>query len=496
MLVFFQTMMLPFFACLLLAGIHVYLGIHVLARKVIFVDLALAQIAALGAIYGILLGYTHQEHPWAIKGFSLAFTIVGAAIFAFTKQRHERVPHEALIGIAYATALSVTVLASSQLAHGADEIRELLSGSILWVDAETIIFSGLLYLVIGIFHYVFREKFLLISFQPGLAASSGVNIQFWDFLFYLAFGFVVTSSVAIAGVLLVFCYLVIPAVIATMLAEKLLTRLCIGWAVGALVSFFGVWFSYVKDLPSGPTIVVCFVAFLVLVAGYLFVIKSANPAMRLVQVLILAALLVALGFFSTFLQLKVDRSLSFALQSSLKSERILAIKSIAKDQKLILAFAAKLQLLLKDPEAEVRLEVLQAFAQKSDIKSLLFFHDALKDPGDEVRERVVRHIRNIANPKSVAPLLTAIAIEKDEYIKVEMAENVLELGCAEGIPVLIEMIEQGKTALVKRDAYEHLTAHIEIAHGVNLRNWWQKNYKNLQWQADIKKFVIITHTIR
>jgi zinc/manganese transport system permease protein len=490
MLVFFQTMMLPFLACLLLAGIHVYLGIHVLARKVIFVDLALAQIAALGAIYGILLGYTHLEHPWVIKGFSLAFTVFGAAVFAFTKQRHERVPHEALIGITYATALSVTVLASSRLAHGADEIRELLSGSILWVEAETIIFSGLLYLAIGIFHFIFRKQFLLISFQPGVAASRGINVKFWDFIFYVGFGFVVTSSVSIAGVLLVFCYLVVPAVIATLLAEKFLARLYIGWAVGALVSFFGVCLSYIEDLPSGPTIVVCFVAFLVLVAACLFVIKSANRTKRLVQVSILMTLLVALGYFSTFLQLKMDHSISFALQSRLKSERILGIKTIAKDQNLILAFTSNLQLLLKDSEAEVRLEALRVFAQKSDLKILPFFHDALNDPNEEVREMVVRHLRNMANSESVKPLLTAIAIEKDEYIKVEMAESVLELGRAEGIPILIDMIERGNTALVKRDAYEHLTAHLEIPHGANLRNWWQKNHKDLRWQAGNKKFVI------
>ncbi len=490
MAVFFQTMMLPFLACLLLAGIHVYLGIHVLARKVIFVDLALAQIAALGAIYGILLGYSHLEHPWAIKCFSLSFTVIGAAVFAFTKQRHERVPHEALIGITYATALSVTVLASSHLAHGADEIRELLSGSILWVEADTIIYSGLLYLVIGIFHFIFRRQFLLISFQPGLAASQGLHIQFWDFLFYLGFGFVVTSSVAIAGVLLVFCYLVVPAVIATLLAEKLLTRLYIGWAVGALVSFFGVWFSYVQDLPSGPTIVVCFVAFLILVAAILFVSRSPNPIKRFIQVLLSTVLVAALGFFSSFLQLKEDRSIAFTLQSVSKSERILAIKTIAEDQKVFLSFKSKLELLLKDAEPDVRLEALQAFAKRLDPQALFFFHAALNDQSDDVREMAVRYVRSMGSQESLQPLLKAIDVERDDYIKVEMAESVLELGKVEGIPILIEMIDQGQTALVKRDAYEHLSAHISISPGLDLRSWWQKNHKNLRWQTDTKKFVI------
>src|SRR5688572_12264450 len=137
MAAFLESMAWPFAACLVLAGIHVYLGIHVLARKVIFVDLALAQIAALGTVWGVILGWDVHEDPWPIKGFSLAFCVLGAAVFSATRARRERVPHEAVIGITYAVALAATILLSSDLAHGAEEVRELLTGSILWVRPET-----------------------------------------------------------------------------------------------------------------------------------------------------------------------------------------------------------------------------------------------------------------------------------------------------------------------------------------------------------------------
>ena len=143
---FFASMERPFVACLLLAGILVYLGIHVLSRKVIFVDLALAQIAALGSVWGVLLGWDLQDDPWAVKAFSLAFTFLGAAVFTMTRTRDERVPHEALIGITYAVALGATILASAHLAHGAEEVSELLAGSILWVRGDTILLSILVFL--------------------------------------------------------------------------------------------------------------------------------------------------------------------------------------------------------------------------------------------------------------------------------------------------------------------------------------------------------------
>lgn len=139
-----------------------------------------------------------------------------------------------------------------------EHLKDMLVGNILAVSMRDVVKTAVLYCVIGLFHYIFRRQFLLISTDPAGARSKGLKIGFWDFLFYASFGFVVTSSVAIAGVLLVFCYLVVPSVGAMLLAENIGRRLAIGWIMGTLVSALGVYFSVLLDLPTGATIVATF----------------------------------------------------------------------------------------------------------------------------------------------------------------------------------------------------------------------------------------------
>ena len=251
----------PFVASLILTGIHAYLGVHVVERGVIFVDLALAQIAALGATIAILIGM--DPHGQGAYWLSLAFTFVGAAIFAFARTRRGHIPQEAFIGIAYAVASATAILAMSKATGETEHLKDMLVGNILAVDKHEVIKTGLLYGAIGIFHYIFRRKFLLISTDPAQAEAQGMSIRFWDFLFYASFGFVVTSSVAIAGVLLVFCYLIVPSVGAMLFADRVGRRLAIGWTMGTLVSALGVYFSVLLDLPTGATIVCTFGAVLV-----------------------------------------------------------------------------------------------------------------------------------------------------------------------------------------------------------------------------------------
>jgi len=253
----------PFIASLILTGIHAYLGVHVVERGVIFVDLALAQIAALGATFAILLGM--DVHGQGAYWLSLAFTFVGAAIFAFARARAPHIPQEAFIGIAYAVASAAAILAMSKATGETEHLKDMLVGNILAVDRAEVLKTALLYGVIGLFHYLFRHNFLLISTNPLAAEARGLNLRLWDFLFYASFGFVVTSSVSIAGVLLVFCYLIVPSVGAMLLAEHVGTRLAIGWTMGTLVSALGVYFSVWLDLPTGATIVCTFGAVLLLV---------------------------------------------------------------------------------------------------------------------------------------------------------------------------------------------------------------------------------------
>src|SRR3954470_20231932 len=254
----------PFIASLILTGIHAYLGVHVVERGVIFVDLALAQIAALGATIAILVGM--DPHGHGAYWLSLAFTFVGAAIFSFARTRRGHIPQEAFIGIAYAVASATAILAMSKATGETEHLKDMLVGNILAVDKAEVIKTAALYGVVGLFHYIFRKKFLLISTDPAKAEASGMSIRFWDFLFYASFGFVVTSSVAIAGVLLVFCYLIVPSVGAMLFADRVGRRLAIGWTMGTLVSALGVYFSLKIDLPTGATIVCTFALVLIAMA--------------------------------------------------------------------------------------------------------------------------------------------------------------------------------------------------------------------------------------
>ncbi len=252
----------PFVASLILTGIHAYLGVHVVERGVIFVDLALAQIAALGATVAVVVGM--DPHGRGSYWISLGFTFIGASIFSFDGHARGHIPQEAFIGIAYAVASATAILLMSKATGETEHLKDMLVGNILAVSWGEVRKTALLYGAVGLFHFIFRKKFLSISMNHGKAELSGMNVRFWDFLFYASFGFVVTSSVAIAGVLLVFCYLIVPSVGAMLFADRIGPRLAIGWTMGTLVSALGCYLSVQLDTPTGATIVVTFGAILVL----------------------------------------------------------------------------------------------------------------------------------------------------------------------------------------------------------------------------------------
>ena len=268
-----EFLLAPFVASLILTGIHAYLGVHVVERGVVFVDLSLAQIAALGSTIAVLYGF--DPHGRGSYWTSLGFTFLGAAVFSIIKPHHTRIPQEAIIGICYAVASAAAILAMSKSVSETEHLKEMLVGNILTVNWQEVRTTAMVYGVIGLFHYMFRKKFLLISTDPEGAEKQGLSIRFWDFLFYASFGFVVTSSVAIAGVLLVFCYLIVPSVAAMLYAENIGPRLAIGWTMGTLVSALGVYLSLKIDLPTGATIVCTFGLVLILMAALRGVVRRA-----------------------------------------------------------------------------------------------------------------------------------------------------------------------------------------------------------------------------
>lgn len=256
-----ELLLPPLVACIIIVALHSYLGLHVLSRGVIFVDLALAQLAALGGTVAILAGIDH-ESP-ATLFWSLGFTTIGALVFSLTRtSKKGRVPQEAIIGIVYVVAAAVAILVADKVPHGGEAIKEILVGNLLWVTWPTIITLAVIYLVIGGIQFALRHRFLTISLQPEQAAANGWSIKLWDFLFYLLFGVVITFSVPIAGVLLVFSFLVVPAAVAFLFTDKATRLTMVAWAAGLIASAGGLVVSFQWDLPTGPMVVVAFGAVL------------------------------------------------------------------------------------------------------------------------------------------------------------------------------------------------------------------------------------------
>jgi zinc/manganese transport system permease protein len=259
-----QLLAAPFAACLVLAGIHCYLGLHVVSRGVIFVDLALAQVAAFGGAVALLAGFELDSGPAYL--LSLGFALLGAAVFAVGRFRDERIPQEAIIGITYAVASAAAILLLDRSAHGGEEIKAMLLGNILFVDWLLVGKTLLIYAAVGVVHFCLRERFFLISSDIAEARRRGWRIWWWDLIFYATFGLVVTSSVRIAGVLLVFAYLVVPAACAVLFFRTVAARLAAGWMLGFLGSVAGLLLSVRGDLPTGASIVAVFGVLMLLAA--------------------------------------------------------------------------------------------------------------------------------------------------------------------------------------------------------------------------------------
>lgn len=267
-----ELMLWPTLAAFVLTGIHVYLGLHVVTRGVIFVDLALAQIAALGMTVGVLMGL--GEESVGLYFTALLFTFIGAGLFALTREIQRRFNQEAIIGISYVVAAATMILLLSKMPEGGEHLNHLLVGSILFATPFVVIKTAILYTLIGTLHFVYRRQFMTVSGFKIENKGKPIMTKFWDFLFYMSFGFVVTSSVQIAGVFLVFSYLIIPSVAALLFFKGIRQRLFFGWSFGVVGSLGGMLLSVILDLPTGASIVVTFGILLILVVIY----RALRPA--------------------------------------------------------------------------------------------------------------------------------------------------------------------------------------------------------------------------
>jgi zinc/manganese transport system permease protein len=442
-----NDMLWPLLACLVLVGIHSYLGVHVLARKVIFVDLALAQIAAVGAVYGVFWGLSFSENGYLIKLISVAFTLVGALAFSITRVKDEAIPHEAIIGIIYAAALSLTILISANLPHGADEVRQMLAGSILWITPHEVVITACIYAGVGVVHYVFRRQFWALS-NHSPDSTRLTHPRAWDFLFYATFGLVVTSSVGIGGVLLVFGYLVIPSVIGVMLASSNKNRLLVGWFFGSLASIVGVILSYFTDLPSGPTIVVVLTLFLVIISLLRDWQKRGLAQIKVLPLLLSLILVAVVLALPIWLRQSAHHAHDLAGPESAN-----AVKDWGTKEALAEAAVA-----LKSEDHRVRHEIVSALSQN--------------------------HIGN------AEPILTeALSHETDPFIKIEIADALCHLGRIEGLAALFELSQPGVAEMVREEALRHFLDAFERKPPLdNLPAWWVEHRQLLKFDAAVKKF--------
>ncbi len=436
-----HVLFLPFLACLILTGIHVYLGIHVISRKVIFVDIALAQIAALGATVAFLLGYDPRSE--GAYFLSLGFAILAAIIFALTRTKHERVPQEAVIGLTYATAAAAAILLADISPHGAEHLHDLLAGSIVWVTPAQIVKTAILYSVLGLFHFAFRRRFLLISLEPERAYAEGVNVRFWDFLFYLSFGVVITSSVQIAGVLLVFCYLVAPSVFAVMFFDDLKRRLLTGWVMGTAVSAIGLLFSY--DRPSGPTIMVCFAVALAL-GGTLKAIVKAPSLGRALAVAGLTLLLVTGTGWALYHyrpmepEHDVEQSSTVAIGAEVPEHPVgRGIESFRQG--------------LRDTHENVRVDALVKLAATADPRILPDLVSALHDQSATVREQAAAALGRLGNRAAIPALAQGLKnADEDVWVRLRIAQALAGLGAPEGISALLDLARSSDVKVTRLEA--------------------------------------------
>lgn len=286
-----ELLLPPFFAAMIILLTHAYFGLHVIQREVIFVDLALAQIAALGSTVAFLMGAHHGS--LLAYGFSFGFTLLGALIFSVTRLEESPVPQEALIGITFVVASAAVILMASFASEGTEYVKETLTGSLIWVTWPVVLKVVVSYGAIGLFHFLMRRTMLAITWAP-----ERVNhLKFWDFVFYGTFGVVITSSVQVAGVLMVFSVLVIPAVVAFFYTRRFRSALLLAWGSGTVAVVAGLAISFALDVTTGPVLVVCFgiILLIALLFRGRFGVRVTDPSDRGLKVAMFAPVEAATG---------------------------------------------------------------------------------------------------------------------------------------------------------------------------------------------------------
>lgn len=490
---------LPLLSCLAVSGVLVYLGMHVVERKVIFVDLALAQIAALGVMWAILMGYDHENDTLPVSLYSLAFTALGALVFSITRTRHERVPHEALIGIIYVAASAGGLVLADRFALGTEALKELIAGRVALVTPAIVGKLAVTCAVIAAVFAVLHRRLMRISTDPAAAEAAGMFLRGWDFVFYLLFGVLITQCVSVLGVLPVFAYLVIPAVAAAFLFQTVRARLIFGWVFAGAISLIGLETARLSQLDPGPTIVCLFAAALVLL-GVGLVLRAYHFAPRMIARVAGFAVLLAVFLAGTLVFRKtaptdeLATAIGFARSGDATKQR----QAMASFRRFPDARARWLPLvvpMLQDPDRVARGEAVRLLGDSHVRAAVPALAARLAVETDQdVRESVVRALRALGDPVAVRALADAAAREDEPDLVVAMAAAAFELAG----PGQDADLRRAGDALVKvlgdpdaphaarRDAGEALRAHVELdpaSDDAAAAAWWHDHRDQLVWHA-------------
>jgi zinc/manganese transport system permease protein len=448
---FFTAMLWPLALCLVLAALCTYLGLQLLARKAVFADLALAQVAALGSVWGVLLGWSVDEDPWSLRGFAFAFAIVGAAILAGARSKD--LPREAIAGALYATAAGGTLLVGTSLHHGIEEVRDLLAGTTLFVTPGTVAALAALFTAIGAFLHASRARW---TAAPRASVSA-----LWDFTFYAALGLAVSLAAPLVGVLLVFAYLLLPAAAGTLLTRGPAGRLRAAWGCAAVATALGFVLSYGANLPLEATLVVCLGATLG-AAATLRYLKGTGDRLGASIGVLGGTTVVVLMLALSFEMRPTEEAIDLTAADAPSGARLALVDRLASEPDLWERERATLEALLTQGDPEVRSRLLELIADREDLSWLERVHGLLLDPDDFVRESALFCVRDLGRAESADALATAAEAEQDEFLHVELADALLQLGDGRGAVHLLDLMEGGRGEGARREAARRLGAREPI----------------------------------
>jgi zinc/manganese transport system permease protein len=494
--------LLPSAAALILVATHTYLGLHVLSRNVFFVDLALAQIAALGSSVAFLYGFELSDP--VTYYVSLIFATGGAWFFSVARLPDNRVPQEAIIGLTFAVASAGAILLSAENPHGAEHLRDIMAGSILVVSAKEVGQAALLYAGIGVFHWVFRRQMLRVSLEREAAEKAGMRVRCWDFSFYLSFAIVITSSVRIAGVLLVFILLIAPAVCGVMFASGIRARLLIGWGSGALATLGGLMLSAQMDWPPAPAISCMFALILVGSALIDNVLRSPRRGLTLARLAAISVLLTGAGFgLVAFLGSNLASSHMHGEPPSAHRGSDDETHTHGPPEHAHGNSRQDLITALSDEHDNVRARAAEQLGRLKDPSVLEHLTRALEDPSDAVKEKAAQALGDLALPEA-RPALEA-ALEKpdqDAWVNLREAEALVRSGGAQGLSALIQMATDADAKLVRAQALQKALAFAGQPPAPSaaedpaarialdqLKAWWTTHRSSARWDPVRGQFI-------